>query len=634
MGAYALSRPAFAQASILPTLLSVPSLPTISRTDTSLSNAQVIVSSIQHLSSSLPETIAMGQPDDKIPQCIDDEDAETPWARFNQFFDRVFGEDTRDENGRFKILLVGHLEWIWSIRIWLHYGGGDNDSGDTELEKGDKSYKLPRKSPVLSDDSVESFELDEDGLELVESVAGPSSAGAKRRQLDSSRSDGDGSDVVDVVKAKAKGKGKEKAVEKSSGGSAKQPPLKKAKAKNTDSHRLQLEDLADDISVGSESDGESALRSLDAGTTRGRRPGPGSDTLSHFRPAVLVSEPGKAGKRWKFRCMYCDATRTLAATGKVEVFEEEKPRPRITNLTSHIRSDHSEKLLSGAPSETPDNPVPPGLAGDGASARLLEKFIEKGRINPALVPTYKGFLQVFTAWILEDDLPFTTGKSTGLQRVFNYLKIEYKLPTDTTVHKVLDEIAEELRQNVVKELTAVNSKISYSHDVWTNRQMIFSFAGMMAHWIDDDWKLVERLADFKHLDSQEHVGQYAAKAFVKSASGRGGLNKITITMDNASSCDTMSTALVVQAILKALDEASSSEEEDYYMLNKEAPFHYQEEDNELREMEAEENVEVDEFTQDSDPSEIPANARLLSPVKQLRLIVTKIVSSPQRRTLF
>jgi hypothetical protein len=60
--------------------------------------------------------------------------------------------------------------------------------------------------------------------------------------------------------------------------------------------------------------------------------------------------------------------------------------------------------------------------------------------------------------------------------------------------------------------------------------MIFSFSGIIAHWIDDDWNLVERLIDFKHLDDQEHAGEYAAKAFIKSASKRGGLNKISINV--------------------------------------------------------------------------------------------------------
>lgn len=57
--------------------------------------------------------------------------------------------------------------------------------------------------------------------------------------------------------------------------------------------------------------------------------------------------------------------------------------------------------------------------------------------------------------------------------------------------------------------------------------MLFSFAGILSHWIDDDWKLIERLVDFQHLEKQQHAGQYAAKAFVKAASARGGLDKMS-----------------------------------------------------------------------------------------------------------
>ena len=57
--------------------------------------------------------------------------------------------------------------------------------------------------------------------------------------------------------------------------------------------------------------------------------------------------------------------------------------------------------------------------------------------------------------------------------------------------------------------------------------MVFSFAGTIAHFVDDDWNLVERLVDFHHMGDKEHAGAYAAKAFVKSAVGQGGLKKIS-----------------------------------------------------------------------------------------------------------
>jgi len=57
--------------------------------------------------------------------------------------------------------------------------------------------------------------------------------------------------------------------------------------------------------------------------------------------------------------------------------------------------------------------------------------------------------------------------------------------------------------------------------------MVFSFAGTIAHFIDDNWNLIERPVDFHHMGDKEHAGAYAAKAFVKSAAGRGGLKKIS-----------------------------------------------------------------------------------------------------------
>ncbi|KZP08160.1 hypothetical protein FIBSPDRAFT_670922, partial [Athelia psychrophila] len=113
----------------------------------------------------------------------------------------------------------------------------------------------------------------------------------------------------------------------------------------------------------------------------------------------------------------------------------------------------------------------------------------------------KGFLQIFSAWLLEDDLPWTTGESPGLKRLFEYLHVRFSLPSDTTVRNTLAQIFITLHETI-----AVKSKISYSHDSWTTPQMVFSFSGTIGHWIDDDWKLIERLIDFRHMGDKEHAG--------------------------------------------------------------------------------------------------------------------------------
>jgi hypothetical protein len=60
--------------------------------------------------------------------------------------------------------------------------------------------------------------------------------------------------------------------------------------------------------------------------------------------------------------------------------------------------------------------------------------------------------------------------------------------------------------------------------------MVFTFACTIRSFIDDDWKLIERVVDFAPLDSQDHVGKHAARVFFNGAAERGGLNKISIDL--------------------------------------------------------------------------------------------------------
>ncbi|TFK20223.1 hypothetical protein FA15DRAFT_553216, partial [Coprinopsis marcescibilis] len=49
----------------------------------------------------------------------------------------------------------------------------------------------------------------------------------------------------------------------------------------------------------------------------------------------------------------------------------------------------------------------------------------------------QGFQQLFAAWILDEDLPWTTGKSPMLSQLFSYLKIKFVLPLDMSVRNTL-----------------------------------------------------------------------------------------------------------------------------------------------------------------------------------------------------
>lgn len=56
--------------------------------------------------------------------------------------------------------------------------------------------------------------------------------------------------------------------------------------------------------------------------------------------------------------------------------------------------------------------------------------------------------------------------------------------------------------------------------------MVYTFAGTVGCFINDDWELIERVIDFKPLGEKEHQGLYGGKAFVNAMSEIGGLDKI------------------------------------------------------------------------------------------------------------
>jgi hypothetical protein len=139
-------------------------------------------------------------------------------------------------------------------------------------------------------------------------------------------------------------------------------------------------------------------------------------------------------------------TRTVERSKGCDDFDDEKPQPKLGNLATHTRQSHPAEW-EGKTDSGPAKPIDQGYTA--ASAKLMESFLEDGKINPATYPTKKGFLKHFAAWILEDDLPFTTGETPGIKQLFHYLKVTYALPSDTTVRNQLARIYIHLHGEVV-----------------------------------------------------------------------------------------------------------------------------------------------------------------------------------------
>ena len=139
--------------------------------------------------------------------------------------------------------------------------------------------------------------------------------------------------------------------------------------------------------------------------------------------------------------------------GKNITFDDEPVLPKLNNLATHVTECKKTK------GHAPEDMTPPisEQLNLKRSADLMAEYLKKGELNPAVAATQSGFLQLFAAWILDESLPWMTGEALSLQLLFKYLKINFALPTDTTVHNHLAKIFAELHGKVVREFS-VSSK--------------------------------------------------------------------------------------------------------------------------------------------------------------------------------
>lgn len=276
--------------------------------------------------------------------------------------------------------------------------------------------------------------------------------------------------------------------------------------------------------------------------------------------------------RWGFKCRYCGSLQTVArkAEGTDISFDDESPRPGLQNLATHL-TKCKKKPGPGDDSEAGQGRVEGGEKFNlEASVKLMQSYMKEGLINPEIVATQKGFYRIFAAWILDESLPWTTGESPSLAALFKYLRVRFSLPTDTTVRNYLTHIFVELHETIVNELKvssfglgnnfltyqrsqSVKSKISYATDTWTTKQMVHSFACTLACFIDDDWRLIERVVDFRPLESKDHEGINAAKVFVQGGRERGSLNKMSTRLSRYS-ISSLSSYLPVNPALHEPDD--------------------------------------------------------------------------------
>ena len=99
-----------------------------------------------------------------------------------------------------------------------------------------------------------------------------------------------------------------------------------------------------------------------------------------------------------------------------ELWYKDKPQPRrLGNLATHTKEhagliERREAETKGKKGQDSEERDVGGLHTGFtlASAKLMEKYVQDGLLNPHVEPTQPGFTRLFAAWFIEQDLPFTT----------------------------------------------------------------------------------------------------------------------------------------------------------------------------------------------------------------------------------
>jgi hypothetical protein len=234
-----------------------------------------------------------------------------------------------------------------------------------------------------------------------------------------------------------------------------------------------------------------------------------------------------------FSCKYCKKSWTMTEESFV------KSGSSTTNQMKHVKTKHKKIFL--------------GLQNPGAVNSVIgpmDVFIRKVsaiETQLALNPNVSDELirEAIENFVLTEAEAFTLIESESF---LTLLKLCLKCKRDN----VFIPKADALRNGIVKRVNKMkvdlksaiaigSSAVHLCLDMWTSPNM-YSFLAVTAHYVDSEWKLVERLLLFQ--DTTDHSGAGMAEIVNKCLQEFDIQDRLKcITMDNASNNDTLASHL-------------------------------------------------------------------------------------------
>ncbi|CAJ0830756.1 12504_t:CDS:2 [Entrophospora sp. SA101] len=187
----------------------------------------------------------------------------------------------------------------------------------------------------------------------------------------------------------------------------------------------------------------------------------------------------------------------------------------------------------------------------------IEEFLKKSSVSPVNSSTTidnEKFHDMIAIWLINCQRPFLTAEDPELIEIFRYLNPNVKPVKADAIKNTIMKLYKEGKRELKVYLSTINSKISFTSDLWTSPNNK-AFVSATAHYIDDDWVLHETVVDFG-LMKGKHEGVKIANGFFDVLKDYDIISKFqAITLDNASNNDTF-----VRELATKLREETETEE--------------------------------------------------------------------------
>lgn len=162
-------------------------------------------------------------------------------------------------------------------------------------------------------------------------------------------------------------------------------------------------------------------------------------------------------------------------------------------MSRHLKSKHAEKLKRGSQQST--------LAQAFANAKTTQ-------FNS------KVFEEKLLRFIVLSELPFRIVEDPSLMELLAAANPQINLFSRGTLRRRILLSHEQYADKLRKVVQEAPGRICLSLDMWSTKNNLYPYMGILSHWVDAEWNLKSVLLAFKHMP-ENHTGANMAKCIWK-----------------------------------------------------------------------------------------------------------------------